>query len=107
MSWYFVGCKRWLCIDKMKKKDSATKIDLHTHTVSGKDMHFLNVCYHKAQGTRTTLQILMHACNDTQSIPVDNLDLTLENIECAGDLPKDGRQWLKCFFNTTTSARRI
>jgi len=49
----------------------------------------------------------MHACNDMQIIPVDPTDLTLENIECAGDLLKDGCQWETSFFNTTTSTRRI
>ena len=48
----------------------------------------------------------MHACKDIQIIPVDATDLTLENVECAGDLLKDGRQWEKYFFNTTTSTRR-
>jgi len=49
----------------------------------------------------------MHACKDMQIIPVDGTDLTLENIECAGDLPMDVRQWENYFFNTTTSTRRV
>ena len=48
-AWFCAGCKRWLCVDKRQLKgDSATKIDLYTHIVSGEEMHFLNVCYHKA-----------------------------------------------------------
>jgi len=46
-SWYCVGCKRWLCIDK-KKKQGGAQIDLYTHTVAGNNMNFLSVCFHKA-----------------------------------------------------------
>ena len=63
--------------------------------------------YQKLSGTCTALQILMHACNDMQIIPVDPIDLTLENIECVWDLLKDGCQWETHFFNTNTSTRHI
>ena len=74
-------------------------------TLSDYSFSFFLEKYQKLSGTRTALQILMHACKDMQIMPVDATDLTLKNIECAGDLPKDACQQEKYFFNTTTSTK--
>jgi hypothetical protein len=62
--------------------------------------------YSKVEGTRKAFQILMHAAPDMQILPASDTDNVLETLECAGDIPRDGKNWEKYFFNTQTSSRR-
>jgi len=39
-SWYCVGCKRWLCIDKKKKEGSAKIGSLHVYCSSWEQYEF-------------------------------------------------------------------
>ena len=47
-SWYCVGCKCWLCVDRRQLKQNNKDKDLYTHALRGKMVVFQKQCYHKA-----------------------------------------------------------
>ena len=47
-SWYCVGCKRWLCIDRRNTKDNSKLLNLYKHIVKGKPLYFHKQCFHIA-----------------------------------------------------------
>ena len=44
-SWYCVRCKRWMCVSQTSK--SKKSLNLYSHTVKGKKLHFIKSCYHQ------------------------------------------------------------
>ena len=51
-SWYCVGCKRWLCMERkqVKKEDTTLTMYSNTRTKNGKQVteHFMKCCFHNA-----------------------------------------------------------
>ena len=47
-SWYCVGCKRWLCMDRRATATNAKPLQLYSHNVKGKQFSFHKQCFHAA-----------------------------------------------------------
>ena len=45
-SWYCVGCKRWLCLDRRALKDNSKSLNLYAHTIKGTERTFSKLCFH-------------------------------------------------------------
>jgi hypothetical protein len=93
---------------KMSKKGFVKASDMGIDKVipvSDYSFSFSLSRYSKLDGVRKGFQILMHACPDMMILPADAEEVLLEPLECAGDIPKEVKNWEQYFFNTTTSSR--
>ena len=47
-SYYCVGCKRWLCLERRNTKDNPKELELYPFNVRGKPLAFQKSCFHNA-----------------------------------------------------------
>ncbi len=45
-SWYCVGCKRWLCMERRATSSNSKPLQLYSHQVKGKKCNFHKQCFH-------------------------------------------------------------
>ena len=85
---------------------ACEKLDASEIALSDYSLSFSLSPYSKVEGTRKAFQILMHAALDMQILPAIDTDSVLKTLECAGDIPRDVKNWETYFFNTQTTSRR-